>query len=275
MKWNHKLSLITATLLLASFFSVVYGTSYYDTNYNFMIPEDSVFLGFDELRAFDYYYRVNSKLFFDLPEEYSVSSLVFSGENCNLTITELGENSKLYVADVVGSGILVNFTLGYAEAYLQTTDGEITNVDVDEFGIDMLNWTVTGTGSCEMKVPFPVDVEPYYLKIDGDLKTEGVEWSESGNVVTVTDNLGSTHAYELGFIDVESPPSPPPSSSPGVVDDDDEPLTEPVVEDVGFLEQFLELADDFKYLVIENLGITFFAIVMIGLVGYLISMGRD
>jgi len=216
-----------AAFMAVLFVSSVHGLVYYrNVNSYLSVPNDNVYLKFDEARSFDRFYRVDAGLFFDLTDEYSVSSLRFGGENCNVTILDLGENSKLYVADVVGSNVFVNFTLGYASAYLQTVDGEISNVDVDEFGVDVLTWNVTGTGVCVMTVPFPVDKEPSYLKIGGETKTKGVDWSVNENVVTVTDSLGSTHDYELGFVDVEAPPPYSPSSG----DDADDIIPEDLVD---------------------------------------------
>ena len=216
------------------FVSSVHGLVYYrNINSYLSVPNDNVYLKFDEARIFDRFYRVDSVLFFDLTDEYGVSSLRLGGENCNVTILDLGENGKLYVADVVGSNVFINFTLGYSSAYLQTVDGEVSNVDVDEFGVDVLTWNVTGAGACVMTVPFPVDKEPSYLKINDETKTKGVDWSVNENVVTVTDDLGSTHDYELGFIDVEAPPYSPSSG-----DDTDDTIPEDLVDVIDMETDF-------------------------------------
>ena len=229
LKYNHKISLLVVAFACFLFVSTVQAVVYYrNTNYYLCIPNSNVFLNFDEFRVFDDFFPDNGTgtLFFDLPDTYTIYSLMFSGTDCNVTINDLGENGKLYVADVVGSDVFVNFTLGYSSAYLQTVDGEIINVDVDEFGVDVLTWNVTGTGVCVMTVPFPVDKEPSYLKIGGETKTKGVDWSVNENVVTVTDSLGSTHDYELGFVDVDAPPPYSPSSG----DDTDDIIPEDLVD---------------------------------------------
>ena len=218
------------------FVSSVHAVYYYrNTNANIRIPGTGFFLTFGAPRIYDDFFldRGNNTIFFGLSDPYIISSLIFSGTNCNVTIDELGENSKLYVADVVGSDVFVNFTLGYALAYLQTVDGEVSNVDVDEFGVDVLTWNVTGAGACVMTVPFPVDKEPSYLKINDETKTKGVDWSVNENVVTVTDDLGSTHDYELGFIDVEAPPYSPSSG-----DDADDTIPEDLVDVIDMETDF-------------------------------------
>lgn len=224
MKSKRKLSLIIVALLAFSLsVSAVHATKYYrNTDYYLSIPNSNVFLNFDEFRDFDDFFPDNGTgtLFFDLPEEYTVSSLSFSGENCNTTITDLGENNKLYVADVAGasSDSSVNFTLDYGLPYLQTIEGAVTNVDVDGFESNMLTWSVDGDGPCAMRVHYPTGQTSYYLKINGVVKVEGDSWSASGNTVTVTDTLGSLHDYELGFTGL---PQPPVTNPPSGQDDDD------------------------------------------------------
>ena len=238
---RYKCLLIIFTALLAtSLFSAVHGTKYYrNTNYYLSIPGNNVFLNFDEIRTFDDFFPDNGTgtLFFDLLDTYTISSLMFSGTDCNVTITELGETNKLYVADVVaGSDSTVNFTLGYNLPYVQVVEGNITAVEVYPTDNNRLTWLLTGDGPTIVKIPCEGHTV-YYLKTNGVTKLEGDSWSRSGNIVTVTDTLGSTHDYELSFSGGYNPPSP---SSP----DDDDPVE--YVHDVldagaSFIEKYLWL----------------------------------
>jgi len=58
-------------------------------------------------------------------------------------------------------------------------------------------WSATGSGATSFKIYYSDTI--YYLKIDGVTHYEGDSWSKSGNVVTVTDDLSSTHSYELTY----------------------------------------------------------------------------
>jgi len=58
-------------------------------------------------------------------------------------------------------------------------------------------WSATGSGATSFKIYCSSTV--YYLKINGVAHYEGDGWSKTGNVVTVTDNLGSSHSYVLGL----------------------------------------------------------------------------
>jgi len=65
-------------------------------------------------------------------------------------------------------------------------------------------WSATGTGATSFKIYCSSTV--YYLKINGVAHYEGDGWSKTGNVVTVTDNLGSSHSYVLGLTALGSNP---------------------------------------------------------------------
>jgi len=182
---------------------------------------------------------------------------MFSGTDCNVTINELGENNKLYVADVSGgSDRVVNFTLGYKYPYLQTVEGEVSNIDVRIFDDNRLTWSTEGAGATTMKVHFPDGQTPYYLKINGVVKMEGNNWDASGNTVTVTDYLASTHDYELSFTGL---PSPPDSSTPKEAEEDSIP------------DQLVNVIDTGKNFFVENWGIVLCVagIILIGLMVYL------
>lgn len=123
------------------------------------------------------------------------------GSNCNVTLSKLYENPKMYVATVTDatSSSLVSLTVsGYTYPYLQNVSGAITAFDVDLFSNNELAWTLTGTGTVTMKILFSGQTV-YYLKINDVVKIEGDQWSASPGVVTVTDILSSTHSYVLSF----------------------------------------------------------------------------
>ena len=262
---DQLLAIATALVLLVlAGFPVVQGAYYYqNTNYRLALPNDNVYLTFDETRTFDDFIpdAGTDTLYFDLPDTYTVSSLTFSGSECNVTVTEIGENNKLVVADVdvVSSSSNVNFTLGYSLPYLQYVEGDVTNVDVCKFDSNRLCYSVTGVGVATMKVHFPTGQTPYYLKINDAVSTS---WSASGNTVTVTDNLGSTHDYELGFSVLPSPPSEG-GTPPGDSDDDDGDI--PLVSDVfGAGSSFLADLGDWLWVFI------FLAFVVLVCVAFLV-----
>ena len=242
------------------FVSSVHAVYYYrNTDYHLCIPNNNVFLNFDEFRDFTVFYPDNGTrtLYFGLPATYTVSSLVFSGTNVNVTINELGENGKLYVADVAGgSDRVVNFTLGYNYPYLQTVDGEVSNIDVHIFDDNRLTWSAEGAGAATMRVHFPDGQTPYYLKVNGVVKMEGNNWDASGNTVTVTDYLASTHDYELSFTGL---PSPPDSSTDKEAEEDSVP------------DQLVDLIVTGKNVFVENWGIVLCVagIIVIGVMVYL------
>jgi len=130
--------------------------------------------------------------------------LMFSGEDCNVTLTELNKN-KLYVATVAdaSSNSIVSLNSNYNLPYVQNVSGAITALEVYFVKNNRLIWSLTGDGSTTIKILCKGHT-PYYLKINGDEKAEGEYWSVSGNTVTVTDTLGSTHDYELGFSELFS-----------------------------------------------------------------------
>ena len=248
-----------AAFITVIFVSSVHGLVYYsNTNYYLCIPNNNVFLNFDEFRAFTVFYPDNGtrSLYFGLPAAYTVSSLMFSGTDCNVTINDLGENGKLYVADVVGSDVFVNFTLGYNYPYLQTVEGEVSNVDVRIFDDNRLTWSTEGTGATTMKVHFPDGQTPYYLKVNGVVKMEGNNWDASGNTVTVTDYLASTHDYELSFTGLPSPPDSPTDKEP---------------EEDSIPDQLVDVIDTGKNFFVENWGIVLCVagIIVIGVMVYL------
>ncbi|GAG87104.1 unnamed protein product, partial [marine sediment metagenome] len=110
------------------FFSIstVQGIYYYrNTDYHLSIPNNNVFLNFDEFRDFNVFIPDNGTdtLFFTFDNEYEVSNLVFSGENCNVTIDKLVEDNKLIVTNVVGGAdSVINFTFGYNLPYVQIVE---------------------------------------------------------------------------------------------------------------------------------------------------------
>jgi len=202
-----------------------------DSN-RFTISGDNVYILFDENRTFDDVSVSGSSIVFDLSEDYSVSNLQFSGKNCNVTVNDLGENNNLYRIDVSGASAtsFTNFTLGYSLPYVQVVTGAITNIDVSGFESNRLTWSITGKGPCTIIAYFPTGQTPYYLKINGVVKVEGNHWSASGNTVTITDSLGSTHNYEVGALALSPPSDNPPSSQEP--ENDLVEQTEEFVEDI-------------------------------------------
>jgi len=198
----------------------------------FTISGYDVYILFDENRTFDDVSVSDSSIIFELSEDYSVSNLQFSGKNCNVTVNDLGENYNLYRIDVSGASAtsFTNFTLGYSLPYVQVVTGAITNIDVSGFESNRLTWSITGKGPCTIIAYFPTGQTPYYLKINGVVKVEGNHWSASGNTVTITDSLGSTHNYEVGALALSPPSDNPPSSQEP--ENDLVEQTEEFVEDI-------------------------------------------
>ena len=167
--------------------------------------------------------------------------LMFSGQNCNVTLTELNEN-KLYVASVsdASSSSIVSLESSSSHPYVQNVSGAITALEVYFIEDNLLNWSITGDGPTTIIIPCEGNT-PYYLKINGSIKEQGDVWSVSENVVTVVDTLGSTHDYELSFAEIPSPPSPPddpsppePSTPPGSGNVVPEPLVEKIIGPIVF-----------------------------------------
>ncbi len=126
-----------------------------------------------------------------------LSSLQFSGENCNVTLTELNEDALL-VADFSNSLISTSVTLalGYDLPSVETVDGNVTNLAMDPYQNGVLSWNLTGTGSANTTVALIATYIPQSLTIDG---VPSAAWEVTGNNVIITDTLASTHSYELTF----------------------------------------------------------------------------
>jgi len=71
----------------------------------------------------------------------------------------------------------------------------------------ILSFYVSGTGSATIKVYYSGSLIPYYVKINGMIRVEGDSWSKSSGLVTITDALGSTHTYSVGFQPLSGTPT--------------------------------------------------------------------
>jgi len=67
------------------------------------------------------------------------------------------------------------------------------------------SWSATGTGATSFKIYYPSTI--YYVMVNGEIKFEGDGWSKTGSIVTVTDNLGSTHGYAIYSATEDDTPS--------------------------------------------------------------------
>jgi len=185
--------------------------------------------------------------------------LMFSGSNCNVTLTELN-NKKLYIATVADATASSQISLNssYSLPYVQNISGAITALEVSFIENNRLTWSLTGEGPTTIKIPF-YGHTPYYLKINGVVKAEGDHWSASGNTITVTDTLASTHDYELSFSGLPTPHSHSPPS------DTDDSLP----------EQLVEAAETAKDVVVTYWIIILVVLIIIVVAGVIVYLTND
>ena len=86
---------------------------------------------------------------------------------------------------------------------VQNLNASTTTLGSFSFASNQLNFYANGTGYNIFKVHATSTM--YYLKINNIVYLQGHHWSRTGNVITVTDTLGSTHSYLLSFRSLEPP----------------------------------------------------------------------
>ena len=144
--------------------------------------------------------------------------------------------SSIIPLEYPDNDLVVPLAKNYLIIQVLPSSHTLTNIRIEN---NLFTWSATGTGPITFKI-FSID-NPYYLKINNVVKMHGDSWSKSGDVVTVTDVLGSTHDYELGFTCL-----PPPNPKP-VDNDDDWPIIIP--------ESLVELAETVEEFVMPNLAL--------------------
>jgi len=152
------------------------------------------------------------------------------------SLGDFNYNSTAYPPDYPNNNISIPLAKKTFIIYSVTNVSHtITNLQTES---NKFYWSATGEGSTSFKI-YSID-NPYYLKINGVTKLEGDQWSKSGNIITVTDTLGSTHDYELSFSAPYNPPSP---YNPNNDDDIWDDIVHDVVDSgTSFIEQYLWLS---------------------------------
>jgi len=132
------------------------------------------------------------------------------------SLSDFNYNTTAYPSSYPSNNISVPLAKKtYAIQSVTNISHTITNLQLAN---NILSWSATGTGNTSFKI-YSIDT-PYYLKINNVVKLQGDSWSKSGNIITVTDTLGSTHDYVLSWTALSNDPGPGPYNPPDDVLDD-------------------------------------------------------
>jgi len=107
-------------------------------------------------------------------------------------LSNFSYNSTAYPTDFPDNNMSI--PLAKQTLTIQAINASNTISDLS-YDSTQFSWSATGTGATSFKIYYSSTI--YYITVNGEIKDEGDGWSKTGNIVTVTDNLGSTHGYAI------------------------------------------------------------------------------